>query len=870
MILSFKRCLIFALILFSFIACTSKTDYPKEGVSRQLAEARKKQIASVFYRLSFDIPISKEDPLNGSLHLGVELNDVSQDLILDFNGADSLVMEVSAKGESILYEAINGHLIIPKKYLSNESKFEIRFTAGNQALNRKDEFLYTLFVPANASTCFPLFDQPDIKGVYELTLNTPKEWTALSNESVIDVSESGNKKRMVFGRTPPISSYLFAFTSGVFQTVSRTIEGREYIMLHRESDSAKVNKNLDQIFDWHQKSLSWLEEYTGIAYPFDKFGFALLPSFQFGGMEHPGAIFYKASSLFLDDSHTIEQEKGRARLIAHETTHMWFGDLVTMEWFNDVWLKEVFSNFFAAKITQPGFPDINHDLQFLLSYYPGAYEVDRTKGSHPIQQPLENLKDAGSLYGNIIYQKSPIVMRMLEENMGEEAFRKGLKQYLNTYSFNNATWDDLITIMSEHTDYNLDTWNEQWVKSAQMPRIHYNIRSKDDSISKYTVYTANYDDEAPIWWPQKLKVEMGWKDSSKIIDINKDFRVANIDQVKGLPFPEYVFNNAGGLGYGYFDMKSGSLDYILENLGNQTDPVKRAALWINLNEAAIRGRLDPDRLVVVLIEHLASEKEPLIISYLLNSLQHLYWIYLNDDLRKRHASKLESVLLNHIINEDASIKMLYLNVLKRIASSDKAVGLLESLLTGNVNIEGLTLSDRDKVSLAFELVIRELPGSTELVKQQLASIKNEDLQKRLEFVQQAVLGDQEDRELFFQQLENAQNRSNEEWVLEAVEYLHHPLRLHESQKLITPSLELLEEIKATGDIFFPKRWLDRTLQYHQSDEALDAVTQFLYGNNNYPKDLKNKLLQSSDHLFRSVDVREKWKERRKNKKVEPS
>ncbi len=111
---------------------------------------------------------------------------------------------------------------------------------------------------------------------------------------------------------------------------------------------------------------------------------------------------------------------GRASVIAHETAHMWFGDLVTMRWFNDVWMKEVFANFMAAKIVNPSFPEVNHELRFLLSHYPAAYEVDRTPGANAIRQPLANLNEAGSLYGAIIYQKAPIVMRHLESLMGED------------------------------------------------------------------------------------------------------------------------------------------------------------------------------------------------------------------------------------------------------------------------------------------------------------------------------------------------------------------------------------------------------------------------------------------------------------------
>ena len=250
-----------------------------------------------------------------------------------------------------------------------------------------------------------------------------------------------------FAETEPLPTYLFSFAAGKFQVETAERNGRTFHMYHRETDAAKVARNRDALFDLHAKSLAWLEKYTGIRYPWGKFDFVLLPSFQFGGMEHPGAILYNASSMMLDESATQNQLLSRASTIAHETAHMWFGDLVTMRWFNDVWMKEVMANFMAAKIVNPSFPEVNHDLRFLFAYYPPAYQVDRTAGANPIRQQLANLDEAGSLYGDIIYDKAPVVMRQLERMLGEQEFRNGLRDYLKTFAFSNATWLDLIKIL---------------------------------------------------------------------------------------------------------------------------------------------------------------------------------------------------------------------------------------------------------------------------------------------------------------------------------------------------------------------------------------------------------------------------------------
>src|SRR4030095_8133677 len=181
---------------------------------------------------------------------------------------------------------------------------------------------------------FPCFDQPDLKAKYTLSLDIPAEWEALANAPETKRIKQDNRIAVQFAETDPLPTYLFAFAAGRYQIETAERRGRRFRMFHRETDAAKVARNREAIFDLHAASLEWLERYTGIPYPFGKFDFLLVPSFQFGGMEHAGAIFYNASGLLLEQSATQTQLLGRASVIAHETSHMWFGDLVTMRWFN--------------------------------------------------------------------------------------------------------------------------------------------------------------------------------------------------------------------------------------------------------------------------------------------------------------------------------------------------------------------------------------------------------------------------------------------------------------------------------------------------------------------------------------------------------
>jgi aminopeptidase N len=341
-------------------------------------------------------------------------------------------------------------------------------------------------------------------------------------------------------------------------------------------------------------------------------------------MEHVGNIFYRAPNLMLDESATETQKLGRARLIAHETAHMWFGDLVTMKWFNDVWLKEVFANFMAAKAVNPSFPDINHELSFLLSHHPSAYDEDRSGGSHPIQQQLGNLKDAGTLYGRIIYQKAPVVMRQLEQLTGPAAFRDGLREYLHTFAYGNAGWDDLIAILDRQTSLDLKSWSEVWVKEAGMPVLHYEMKATGERISDFYLLQEK---TAPngAYWPQYTEVALLYADTIRRLPVSVSGEKTKIPEAQGLPAPLAVIPNAVEMAYGYFQVEPDSRKYLLANLPDMKDPLLRGAAWIALYESTVRGDIPVGQLTDAVESALRVEREPLNRQYLINIFSTLFW-----------------------------------------------------------------------------------------------------------------------------------------------------------------------------------------------------------------------------------------------------
>ncbi|HET8864833.1 MAG TPA: M1 family aminopeptidase [Gracilimonas sp.] len=851
---SLKSILLFSLFI-GMLGCSSSPNI-EPGVSLELAQFRKANISDITYELYFDIPEEQSDSINASATILFELKDSNHDIQLDFRESKELLNSISINGETVDITFEKEHIILSAEYLTKgQNSVDIDFTAGESSLNRNPEYLYTLFVPDRARTAFPLFDQPDLKAVYDLTLEIPLNWEAISNAPLNYQHESDSTKTLNFAPSDLISSYLFSFVAGDFEKVTQTIDGTEMTMLHRESDQEKANRNIDDIFRLHKASLDWLEEYTGIDYPFQKFDFALIPTFQYGGMEHVGAIQYRASSLFLDEDPSDSQLLSRASLIAHETAHMWFGDLVTMEWFNDVWTKEVFANFMAAKIMNPNFPEIDHNLNFVLRHHPSAYSVDRTEGANPIRQYLGNLNQAGQMYGAIIYNKAPIMMRQLELLVGEDIFREGMRKYLSTYSFENATWPDLIEILDELSDQDLKSWSEVWVNTPGRPHFSYEFKEdelpgRDPLLYDMLIQTDPAGMERV--WPQQVGIwTVSPQDSSfKFFDIlsNEQSKFATLNELRA----ETKVFNANGRGYGLFPADLETLEY-WEHMKN----VRKGSQLINLYENMLeQNEVMPREYLYKLLELVQTEENQLLIGQILGHIQTIYWDLLNETERNNIAPNIEEILWEQMIAQDEpSKKKTFFNAYRNIAISKSEVQKIYDIWRGEMEIEGLNLSETDYISMAGDLAIRMPEKSEDIISTQLENIENSDRKRRFEFIRPALYSDQQVRDEFFESLKEEENRQTESWVLSALGYLHHPLRVDDSEKYILPSLELLQEIQVTGDIFFPKRWLDVTLGNYSSDTAVQTVRTFLDERPDYNEQLRMKILQAADGMFRANRIK---------------
>ncbi len=828
-------------------ACSAPEPEVVPGVSRELARQRAASISGLSYALEFDIPEQADADIDGRVAISFDLLDDAAPLQLDFTGGAGAIRRLASNGESADFRVEREHIVIPAAALEpGRNEIEIDFAAGSQALNRNPGYLYSLFVPDRARTAFPLFDQPDLKATFDLTLTVPAGWRALANASIESVDETGASVTYRFRRSASISPYVFAFVAGEFETVTRQRNGRSMTMLHRETDVATVERNLERIFDLHAAAVDWLEDYSGIDYPFEKLDFALIPAFQYGGMEHAGAILYRARNLLLDEAPSDMELLGRASLIAHETAHMWFGNLVTMEWFDDVWLKEVFANFMAAKIVNPSFPDINHELNFLVRHAPAAYSVDRTAGANPIRQELPNLNEAGQLYGPIIYDKAPIMMRQLEALLGEARLQAGLREYLDRHAFGNASWSDLIDILDATTDDNLDAWSEVWVNTAGRPLLARQAESASGGTGGNVLVQRDPSGAGRVW-PQRFEIAATGAAAPRRASILSSSAATPLDDLAGDGLGRLVFN-ADGRGYGLFPADANNL-----RAWDELGEVEKGAELINLYENMLAGR-EPGAgdYFAALLGIAERETNQLLLGLVLYQLTTIYWNLLPEDERQSAAPELESTLWQSMLEQsDESSRKIRFDAFAEIALTPEALRNLRDIWSGEMSIEGLPLSENDLIALAQSLAVR-LPAEAEAIfAAQLARTENPDNLRKLEFVEPSLSADESVRDAFFASLADERQREIESWVLEALDNLHHPLRTAQSEKYLLPSLELLEEIQATGDIFFPSRWLAATLANHRSSSAVATVNGFLGARPEYNAQLRAKILQAADSMFRA-------------------
>jgi aminopeptidase N len=846
-------------------ACAAPALEP--GVSRALAQWRSQHYRDIRYALAIHVAAGATK-LEGTATIEVTLPGNPPEVVLDWRlppGA-ARARELSVNGKRAQARLEREHLIVPARLLRPGRnrvivRFESPIAASGSAVTRYtdredgSEYVYTLLVPADASSVFPCFDQPDLKGRFSLELTVPRGWTAVANAPVAATEDApDNMRRHRFAQTLPISTYLFAFAAGPFAELTEAA-GPTRLWV-RKSRLARAREEAPEVLRLNREAMQWFARYFGFRFPFPKYDLVLVPELAYGGMEHAGSTFLREDAVLFPSAPNETDILARAQLIFHETSHQWFGDLVTMRWFDDLWLKEGFANFMAAKAAEVLLPGQSAWNAF-HALKTAAYRSDVTEGTTPIYRPLANLSSAKSAYGNIVYGKAPAVLRQAEFYVGAPAFERAVRQFVKKHAYAAADWSDLVAALERASGRDLKRWAQAWVKRRGMPEVRLSWDTDREGRPK-NVALEQHDvlGEGRIW-PMKVRVfalpEIGLPVSFDALLRGRRTRVPAMD---GMPEIEFAFANFGDYGYGRFLLDPASREAVLARPEIVQGDLLRSLVFGSLWESVRDAELSPLDYLDLVVRTAPTERDPVTLAGLLGRAQVAFLHYSSDSQRDAAAPRFEEFLTEGMLHADTpSRRITYFRAFTASAWSEAARARLRSLLEDTLEIPGVKLSSRDRFRIVARLLVLGDPDAVLLLVLQSATDSSDD-GRRYAFAARAAESSAEVKRAYFERF-FADPGLAESWIDAALG----PFNSVEHAELTQPFLDLalaaLPELKRTRKIFFVHNWLAAFVGGQLDAAALEQIQSFARQPGLEP-DLKLQLLEAMDGLARTVKIRARF------------
>ena len=878
----------------------SPPDVATPGITQSLARWRTTRVRDVRYTLGINV----SDTVPGArdtamVHVDVRFRRVGadgDDMVLDFRGPR--LTNATANGRSLAtvpgYAWNGAHVRIPASVLrrgENVVSFDasaLVAASGASVIRYHDaadgaDYLYTLLVPSDAHALFPCFDQPDLKARVALTVATPAGWTAVANGAAIDSAlGDGGRRTFHFAETAPISTYLVAFAAGPWRAVTRTLgagttAARTMTLYVRRTRATEVEA--DSILDANGRALAWLGAYFARPYAFGKFDVVLAPAFPFGGMEHPGAVFYNEDSFIYRERPTAPQRLARTATIYHEVAHQWFGDLVTMRWFDDLWLKEGFATYMAAKLQADldGTPAGAADAwkTFYLRNAPQAAAVDASLGTTSVWQPLLNLEQAKSNYGAIVYNKAPVVLRQLEAVVGPRAFRDGLRAYVAAHAFGNATWRDLLGAVGRAAGRDLGPFGAAYILRPGIPLLEATRDAGASQVVRVVERPAQPAISGPAPWPirTELLAVRGDAASGGAASVRVPVTLTRAATRVALPTlpaaadtaPALLFPNAGAYAYALPLLDAPSVRWTERALTTPNgmlaaDALLRAQLWGALWDLAREGRYAPTRFLDVAMRALPAERDEQIAAFVLARVTRAGTRWLG---RTQADSVLPALARDLARAADDStrpygIRKLHLDALVAIAAvpvTADPYGTLAALEArlDSATAAGAPLRAPTRWGIVTTLVARGAPSAARRLADETRRDATSDGRRRA-FVAGAARPDSATKAEYFRRY-FADQALNEEWVTASLGAFTAPAQDALALPYVAPALDSLPWLQRNRRIFFVGGWLDAMIGAQTRPEALATVDAFLAAHPALPVDLRRKILQSADELRRTVAVR---------------
>ncbi|MGW3551933.1 aminopeptidase N [Streptomyces griseoincarnatus] len=697
---------------------------PGTNLTREEAQQRAKLLTVDSYEIDLDLSGAQE----GGTYRSVTTVrfDVAED------GAESFIDLVAPAVHEI---TLNGDALDPAEAFADSRialpgllegrnvlrvSAECAYTNTGEGLHRfvdpvdDQAYLYTQFEVPDARRVFASFEQPDLKATFQFTVKAPEGWTVISNSPTPEPKDNV----WVFAPTPRLSTYVTALIAGPYHSVHSVYEkdGRSVPLGIYCRPSLAEHLDADAIFEVTRQGFDWFQEKFDYAYPFEKYDQLFVPEFNAGAMENAGAVTIRDQYVFRSKVTDAAYEV-RAATILHELAHMWFGDLVTMEWWNDLWLNESFATFAEAscQADAPGSKWPHSWTTFANQMKTWAYRQDQLPSTHPIMADIRDLDDVLVNFDGITYAKGASVLKQLVAYVGEDEFFRGVQAYFKRHAYGNTRLSDLLGALEETSGRDLRTWSKKWLETAGINVLRPEIETDDAGvITSFAVRQeapalpagakgAVSDDAAPPRGTLRPhRIAIGFYDLDEAtgklvrgdrVELDVDGELTAVPQLAGKRRPAVVLLNDDDLSYAKVRLDEQSLAVVTGHLGDFESSLPRALCWASAWDMTRDAELPVRDYLSLVLSGVGKESDIGVVQSLHRQVKLALDLYADPAAREALLARWTNATLAHLRSAEpgSDHQLAWARAFAATARTPEQLDLLEALLAGTQTVEGLAV-----------------------------------------------------------------------------------------------------------------------------------------------------------------------------------
>lgn len=639
-----------ALLLFlCTTSCSFFEDPPplradEDLLSASYAKLRKQGLDEVRYQLYFDL--THEKHFKGEAQIFFELKNNFY-LTLDFTGGRVLSLKIN--GQAVALDAVKANYIeLPEKHLrlggnQVQIEYEHPYSMKARGLYRfKDPldqkvYIYSDFEPYHAHHVFPSFDQPNLKSHFVTEVLVPAQWQVITANREAIREERDKYSLWRFPRTAPMSPYAYSIHAGDYVSWEGTAHLNKQELPLRVFSRASMKDHIDgeTLLDITAKGIVYFSNYFNYPFPYEKYDQLIVPDLDSGAMENVAAVTFNEQRFFQSKSKTRNTQRWLTVTLLHELAHMWFGNLVTMNWWNDLWLNESFATHSAYQALS-AITDYKEGWMVFNAYTKqDAYDIDLSANPRAVATAVENTDEAVTRFDGISYGKGAAILRQLSYSIGEKSYRRALSDYFRDFENSNTSLQDFIAKMEMASDMELGTWSQRWLETERPNNLEVNFTCEKGRITHFELYQTATQEYPTLRVHRTqlalFKKQYGYLRLSQNKVVEYQGETTQVPSLKGAPCPDAVYPNSQDYDYVNVKLDRHSLPIFLNHLSTLGDPFLRSLLWSDLWRMTLARHLDMEQFLEVVEWHGIHESDPDILHRLLSRVQELLFQYYPND-----------------------------------------------------------------------------------------------------------------------------------------------------------------------------------------------------------------------------------------------